>query len=217
VHLAVNAPSITPPTLISENEVSSWTTTPGSKSTASFAVQAGDVLVAYGMTENSPNGLSISGGSLTWTQQQLVNVSNYGRAYAWTATASSSTSITVTFTRSGSGQYGGDVLVYRGSGGIGASAKANTTGAPSLSLTTTQAGSAIVVAAVDWNAVDGSSRAWRTGGGSLTETTYATDPLHGTYYGGYHADAGAAGAKTVGLTAPTGQQYSIVAVEVTGI
>jgi hypothetical protein len=212
----ISAPSVTAPTLVSENEVSSWTTTTASKSTASFAVQAGDVLVAYGMTENSPNGLSISGGSLTWTQQQLVNASNYGRAYAWTATASTSTSITVTFTRSGSGQYGGDVLVFRGSGGIGASAKANATGAPSLSLTTAQASSAVVVGAVDWNAVGGASRAWRTGAGALTETTYATDPAHGTYYGGYHADAGAAGAKTVGLTAPTGQQYSIVAVEVKG-
>jgi hypothetical protein len=212
----ITAPSITAPTLVSENEVSSWITTTATKSTSSFAVQAGDVLVAYGMTENSPNGLSVSGGSLTWTQQQLVNASNYGRAYVWTATASASTSITVTFTRSGSGQYGGDVLVFRGSGGIGASAKANTTGAPSLSLTTTQADSAIVVGVVDWNAVSGASRTWRTGAGTLTETTYATDPAHGTFYGGYHADAGAAGAKTVGLTAPTGQQYSIVAVEVEG-
>ncbi|WP_445149843.1 hypothetical protein [Baekduia sp. Peel2402] len=212
----INAGSITAPTFISENEVSSWTTTGASKSTASFAVQAGDVLVAYGMTEDSPNGLSISGGSLTWTQQQLVNTSSYGRAYVWTATASSTTSITVTFTRSGSGQYGGDVLVFRGSGGIGASSKTNTTGAPSLALTTTQANSAIVVASVDWNAVSGSSRTWRTGAGALTETTYSTDPAHGTFYGGYHASAGAAGSKTVGLSAPSGQQYSIVAVEVKG-
>jgi hypothetical protein len=212
----VTAGSITAPTFVSENEVSSWTTTGASKATASFAVQTGDVLVAYGMTEDSPNSLSVSGGSLTWTQQQLVNTSNYGRAYIWTATASSSTSITVTFTRSGSGQYGGDVLVFRGSGGIGASSKTNTTGAPSLALTTTQSNSAIVVASVDWNAVSGSGRTWRTGAGTLTETTYATDPAHGTFYGGYHANAGAAGSKTVGLSAPSGQQYAIVAVEVKG-
>lgn len=212
----VSAGSITAPSFVSENEVSSWSTTGASKSTSSFAVQAGDVLVAYGMTEDSPNSLSISGGSLTWTQQQLVNTSSYGRAYVWTATASSTTSITVTFTRSGSGQYGGDVLVFRGSGGIGASSKTNTTGAPSLALTTTQANSAIVTASVDWNAVSGSSRTWRTGAGTLTETTYATDPAHGTFYGGYHASAGAAGSKTVGLSAPSGQQYAIVAVEVKG-
>jgi hypothetical protein len=213
----ITAPSVTAPSFVSENEVSSWSTTTASKATSSFSVQSGDVLVAYGMTEDSPNGLSISGGSLTWTQQQLVNASSYGRAYVWTATASSTTSITVTFTRSGSGQYGGDVLVFRGSGGIGASAKTNTTGAPSLSLTTTLANSAIVVASVDWNAVGGGSRTWRTGAGTLTETTYATDPAHGTFYGGYHANAGTVGAKTLGLSAPSGQQYSIVAVEVKGV
>jgi hypothetical protein len=206
--------SPTGPTYIGETETAWSTTTP--KTTASISVQSGDVLVAYGLTEDQANALSISGGSLTWTQQQLVNVSNYGRAYVWTATASSTGSITVTFTRSsGTGQFGGDVLLFRGSsGGVGASAKTNTTGAPSLSLTTTQAHSAVVVASVDWNAIDGSSRTWRVGAGPLTETTYARSSGIFTVYGGVHPDAGVAGAKTLGLSAPSGQQYSTVAVEV---
>jgi len=35
-------------------------------------------------------------------------------------------------------------------------------------------------------------------------------------YVAYYPDAGTAGSKTVGLSAPTGQQYSIVAVEIKG-
>jgi hypothetical protein len=209
--------SITAPTYIGEAEVS-WSTTTASKTTSSFAVQAGDVLVAYGMSEDTPDELAISGGSLTWTQRQRVDESDYGPDYVWTATVDTTKSMTVTITRtSGLTEYGGDVLIFRGSGGIGASAQAHDTGAPSLSLTTTQANSAIVVAAVDWNAVSGSSRTWRTGAGALTETSYFTHAGHYTIFGGLHAGAGAAGAKTVGLTAPAGQQYSIVAIEVKGI
>jgi hypothetical protein len=204
----------TPPTYVGESETAWTATTP--KTTSSISVQAGDVLVAYGLAEDQPDPLSISGGSLTWTQRQQVNVAGYSRAYIWTATASTTTSITVTFTRtSGSGYFGGDVLVFRGSsGGIGASAKANSSGAPSLSLTTTASDSAVVVASVDWNALDGAARAWRTGAGALTETTYAWTPTLFTAYGGVHPDAGTAGAKTLGLTAPGSEKYSILAVEV---
>ena len=37
-----------------------------------------------------------------------------------------------------------------------------------------------------------------------------------TGYGGYHADAGTAGSKTVGLSAPSGQTYTTIALEVKG-
>jgi hypothetical protein len=89
-------------------------------------------------------------------------------------------------------------------------------GAPSLSITTTQDNSAIVVANGDWNATDGASRTWRTAGSSATENTYFRDSTRYTAYGAYHADAGTAGGKTVGLSAPGGQKYSIIAVEVKG-
>lgn len=207
----------TAPTFVGEHEVSSWSTTTSTKSTSSFSVQAGDTLVAYGLTEDSSITESVSGGSLTWTLRQSDLTSSYAAAYVWTATATSTTSITVTFTRTaGSNRYGGNVLQFRGSSGIGASAIGHGIGGPSLGLTTTQAHSAIVVASVDWAAIDGSSRTWRTGAGSLTEQTYAYISGQYTVYGGYHADAGSAGAKTVGLSAPTGQGYTTAAIEVTG-
>jgi hypothetical protein len=209
---------IAPPTLISETQVSSWTTIDSSKATSSFNAQAGDVIVVYGMTEDQPISLSVSGGSLTWTELQRVNVSNYGRAYAWTATVDSNKTMSVTCTRGAlSGSYGCDALLFRDSAGVGASAKTNAaSGSPSLSLTTVGDNSAVVVGDVDWNAASGASRAWRTTAGAFTEEAYATLTGHYTVYGGVHPDVDAAGAKTVGLTAPS-QKYSMVAVEVQGL
>lgn len=214
----VTGPFTTAPTYVGEHEVSSWTTTSSStKSTASFSVQAGDVLVAYGMTADASITESVSGGSLTWTPRISDETVGYGASYEWTATAPSNATITVTFTRtSGSNEFGGDVLQFRNSSGIGASSIAHGSGAPSLGLTTTEAHSAVVVASVDWNAVSGSSRTWRTGAGALTETSYFFSSGGYTGYGGYHADAGSPGAKTVGLSAPTGQQYATAAIEVKG-
>jgi hypothetical protein len=210
----ITAAGVTPPTFVNEAETS-WTTTTSSKS-VSLSVQAGDVLVAYGMSEDSANTLSISGNQ-SWTLRQSVVISGYANTYVWTATAASAGTASVTFNRTASsGQYGGDVLQFRGSSGIGASAKRNTTGTPSLDLTTTSANSAIAVADSDWTAVPGGSRQSRSvNGATLVEKTYNNSTAY-TVYGGYYASAGPAGVKTVGWTAPS-QKYSIAAVEVKGV
>lgn len=202
------------PTFIGESETV-WNTTTSPK-TAVISVQAGDILVAIGATGDQSSSLAVSGGSLTWTLQQSVNVASFCWTGVWTATATSTTSVTVSFTRSGNtaSWIGGNVLLFRASGGVGASNKTNAAGAPSLSLTTTQANSAVVVFNTDWNAI-ATARTWRTGAGALTEQTYVTGTQY-TVYGGFHADAGAAGANTVGLSAPTGQAYGIIAVEIKG-
>ena len=69
----------------------------------------------------------------------------------------------------------------------------------------------------------GASRAWRTpsgatgivAGGAGEVAYYRNNVQYGVYVG-YHSDVGAAGSKTVGLTAPAGQQYAICAIEVLG-
>ena len=204
-----------PPTFVNEYETV-WTTA-SPKTTASFSVQAGDILVASAMSEDGSITASISGGSLTWTQQQVVNASGYGWLSIWTATVDADKTMSVTFTRTaGSSNYGGNVYQFRNSSGIGASSKANVaSGAPTLNLTTTQANSAIVVSNDDWTAKT-TARTWRTIAGALTERSYATVSGAYTIYSGYHANAGAIGTYAVGLTAPTGQKYSIAAVEVKG-
>lgn len=208
------------PTFVTEIETAYDATSP--KTTAAFDVLSSDVLVVYGITANQPATLTISntGPALVWTQQQAVNVVNFTWVSIWTTTVSQSAAqITVTFTRVGDVTvfFGGDVLQFRDCGGIGASSSANAAAAaPTLNITTVSQHSAVVVAAADWTGADGVARTWRTGAGTLTETTYFRNAAQMTAYGGYHANAGAIGTYAVGLSAPATQTYSIAAVEVKG-
>lgn len=213
------------PTFVTEVEVAFDTgTTP--KATGSFAVQVDDVLVACGLREGGGGTISTptnTGTALTWTLRQSVVIdANWAAAYVWTAPATVAESITVSFNSAGGQHFGGGVKVWRGSSGVGASSKTNvdntgTGTAPSLSLTTTESNSAVVMCLADWNALDGASRAYNTASaGTFTERSYTLDAGVYAVYAGYYADASAAGAKTLGLTAPTGLKYSVVAVEVKG-
>lgn len=212
----------TPPTFVGEHETV-WNTGGGADKSVTWTPTAGNILVAFAMSEDAGTTISISGGP-TWTLAQSHTVASNCTCYVWTATAGSG-SITPTFSPAGSNGnqvFGANVLEFSGSDGVGASNKAQTTGGPSLGLTTLGDNSAIVVASSDYLAVDGTSRTWRTvnsvtpTSGNGLEVTYFRSAANYTVYGAYYSDAGAAGAKTVGLSAPTGQQYSIIAVEVKG-
>lgn len=204
------------PTFVQENETA-WNVSGGTKFGTNFSVLANDILVAFAIADVTEV-LAVSGGSLTWTLQQSITTASRPRVYVWSAVVDTGKTMSLTYTASpGSAQWGGNLLQFRGSDGIGASASANAAAsAPSLNLTTTQANSAIVVVNGDTSAADGTSRTWRTGAGTLTEQTYSRQATLYTAYGGYHADAGAVGTYTVGLTAPASQTYGLIAVEVTG-
>jgi hypothetical protein len=196
-----------------------------SVATSSISVTSGDLLVAVGTASNDANSVTIAGGSLTWTAQQSSNTVSNAFAALWTATATSTTSFAVTFTRVGTGGvpvYGGGVYVFRAAS-IGASAKStNTTGAPSLALLTTQANSAIVVINADWNAIDGATRTWRTinsvtpTAGNGLEKKYLRNATEYTVYTGYWDDVGGIATDTTGLSAPSGQKFTLIAFEVKG-
>src|SRR3954463_7496643 len=99
------------------------------KTTASIAVQAGDVLVASGECEiasfsTTPTAVAIataSGSTSAWTLQQDQTYPDLNHAYlrTWTATATASGNITVSFTMTGGGigslEFGGWVHVFRNS------------------------------------------------------------------------------------------------------
>lgn len=213
----------TPPTFVGEHEGTAWNTGGGTAKSVTWTPTSGNILVAIAMSEDAGTTLAISGGP-TWTLAQSHTTASNCTVYVWTATAASG-SITPTITPGGANGnqvFGMNVLEFSGSDGVGASNKAQTTGAPSLGLTTLQDNSAIVVANADYLATDGTSRTWRTvnsvtpTSGNGLEVTYFRNTTNYAVYAAYYSDAGAAGAKTVGLSAPTGQQYSIVAVEVKG-
>lgn len=215
----------TPPTFVADYSTGFSATT--SPRTVSTTVGVGDLLAVMGGTEDGALPLTTpSGGGLTYTLQQSIElITNFATAYGWTAPSNSSQTYTLSqgFTGGGTHLFGSDALRFSGSDGVGASAKTNvTSGAPSLNITTTQDNSAICVVVTDWNATDGASRTWRTvnsitpSAGNGYERVYFFDSSRATAYVAYYPDAGAAGLKTVGLSAPTGQKYSIVAVEIKG-
>ncbi len=199
-------------------------TAAGASKSVTPTVAARDMLAVVGITPDSTVTMGTpTGGGLTYTLRQEVNVSSRTRVAVWTAPVfEAQASFTLSITRGGSDfMWGFNCLRFSACSGIGASAQTNAVnGAPSLTLSTTKPGSTLLVVNSDWVPVDGSSRAYRTPTGSTAitpggagERTYANDPSNYTAYVGYHATSGVAGSKTVGLTAPIGQTYSLVAVE----
>lgn len=212
------------PTLVGVRDAGSWSESTSPRVTPAFDAQAGDVLVAVGATETRSITLTTptnTGGALTWTLRQSITGGNStAPAYLWTATVDTDrTGMTVSVTRSGTGNIGLAVLQFRGSDGLGASAKSGTasvSGVPSLAITTTTDGSALVCFNADWNATAG-ARTYRSVNGGPVEDVYAgTAGLDYIVEAFHYPDAGAAGAKTVGMTTPSGQRYALVAVEVLG-
>lgn len=198
-------------------------------SSPSFTVAVGDVLVAVGALGDNLTSLTItnSNTAFEWTQRQVVAVSQFCYLSVWTTTAKAAQSMTVTMTRAGvpgNTLFAGmNVLTFRGSYGIGASAKANNaSGAPTVSLTPIGVNSIIVMFAADWTALDGAARTYSTINGitptasGALEFTYFRDAANYTVYGVYWNTTGAIAADAPGVTAPGAQKYSIVAVEVLG-
>lgn len=203
---------------VADYRVASWDTTTATKA-CNVTAGAGDLLVVVGGAALSTRTLGTpSGGGLTWTSRTSVaGFSGYPTAYIWTATATTTGTFSLSITASGSSIPWGFMVLRFAGGTVGASASTHAAGAPSLALTTGSAGSTVVCFAADAYAQD-TPRTYRTVNG-FTPTPangldrwWSTD-ADWTVYTGYYPDAGAAGAKTVGLTTPTGQQYSIVAVE----
>ena len=134
------------------------------------------------------------------------------------------TAYTLSASAAGGGAWGDIALVFTGATvtGIGASKTATGSGAGQLTLTTAKASSAIAVLVLDWNGTSGASRTWLTVNGTTPtagngfELEYTL--LAGNYasYAAYYPDAGSAGPKLVGLSAPTGMVYTVVAVEIQG-
>lgn len=212
------------PTFVaSYSPATDWTATT-TPATQSVTVATNDVLVVLGGTEDSTTTLGTpSGGGLTYTLQKSETTASNTAGYGWTAAVGSSQTFTLSETASGGGAWGDIALRFSGSSGVGASANVTSgSGAGSVSITTTQGNSAIAVIVLDWNGVSGASRTWATVNGTTPtagngfELNYVLDTGNYTTYAAYYPDAGATGSVTVGLTAPTGMKYTVIAIEVKG-
>jgi len=193
--------------------------------TLSVTTQAGDRVVMMACNEDGSNTFGTpTGNGLTYSSLQSFTTADYAEVQAWGATdAAGGTAWTLSLGLTGGGYFGLAAWVFRDSDGFGASAVGSSaSGAPSLALTTTAADSAICGIVGDWNAADGTTRTWRTINGitptvgNSLERNYFRDAAHYATYAALWDDAGAAGANTTGLSAPSGQKWSAIAVEVLG-
>jgi hypothetical protein len=215
------------PTYVAEFE-GTWTTTTTPKTSASISATAGDVLVAVGIVADSSDTFSTptnSGVAQTWTLQAQATAASFTRVAMWTCVVSTTQAMTVSLARTTGGtadKYGLTVHQYSAVDTVTPIGAANATtgsGAPALTLTTQQTDSSVLVVSADWAAVDGAVRTWNTVNGSVgTEMTYTRETTGAyTIYIDRYTDAGGAGSKSLGLSAPVGQTFSIAAVEIRGI
>jgi hypothetical protein len=198
--------------------VSSFTTLDATKN-VNVTTQPGDVLVISaggeyeGVTIGTPSGNGVS-----FTLRQSITITDYSTAYLWTGTDNTGGTYNVSMTAASGSMWGFTVMVARNMT-VGTSVKNNASGTPSISITTTATDCTVVAFTDDWNAIDGSSRTWLTvngttpTAGNLLEVGYGYANVRYTIYSAYYPDTGAAGSKTVGLSAPGGQKYSIFALE----
>lgn len=197
--------------------------TGASVTSASQNVVAGEILVCGGGggDSDSTGSLSVSGGSLVWTPQQSDTTSGYSPLVLSTATVDVDKSMTVSISKSGNPAnldiVAGYCARFSGSSGIGASNKAqNSTGNPSVQVTTQEDNSGLFVILTDWNATAGTRAIDQINGQSPTEIQALADVwLYQNIW--YFPDAGAKGLKTVSVTAPSGMKWTIAVVEIKGI
>jgi len=220
--------TVTPKSLLAIDKIVSKDSSSNSKTiaTAAFTTSASnELLLAFVAADNSGSGTnttvsSIAGGSLTWTLVKRTNTQR-GTAEVWRAFAPAVlTNATVTATLSVSVASSITVATFTGastsgtggSGAIGATASANAaSGAPSASLTTTQANSWVFGVGNDWD-----NATARTVPAGQTMVHQYLSTVGDTYWvQSQTAPTPAAGTVvTINDTAPTTDRYNLTIVEV---
>jgi hypothetical protein len=144
-----------PATLIVDTSVSADGS--GAQTTGAFSTSApGDVLVAFAGSDGPSNRsqtLTISGAGLQWTLVTRANGQG-GTSEIWRATAANQlTNVTVRSAQSSTGYHQSlTVVAFKNAAGTGASAGAGAlSGAPTISVTTTKAGSLVYAMGNDWD------------------------------------------------------------------
>ncbi len=187
--------------------------------TPTFTPAAGEVLIVKAATwdTNTPSGTP-SGGSLTYTQRITAAPGGFAN-YATLFTAvvgNSPSSMSITLSPPANSYH--TMTVERWSSAqLAASPAVNSvingsSSPPSVTITTTAANSAISWVSTDNNSSDPATRAYLSGAieSGLGDGHLNTDSVH--YYA--YQQAGAAGSQTVGMSAPTNQNWVIAGIEI---
>jgi Bacterial Ig domain len=181
----------------------------------------GELLVAFAGSDGPNSGgsqtLTVSGAGLSWKLVKRANA-QAGTSEVWTATAPSNAALTnATFTAT-QARSGYDVSLYviavQGTGGIGASVAASaSSGAPTLSIKTTAAGSLLYGVGEDWDR----SAARTVGTNQLLDNQFLDTSTGDTYWTQNQTFPPLipAGASVIlNDTAPAGDRWNFVGVEI---
>ena len=191
----------------------------GVRTTPSFTTTApGAVLLAFAAADGpsiaNSQTLQISGAGLTWTLVRRVN-QRFGTSEIWKATATAPlTNVTVTSTlANNSFRQSLTVVAFKGATGVGASVTANgATGAPTVTLVTTAAGSLVYGVGNDW-----SRSVARTIGANQTMVHQVVDAAVGdTFWVQARTGTITAAGTSVQIndTAPTNDQWNFASVKI---
>jgi len=209
-----------PPVAVDTTVSADGTDTSGVLTTGTFSTAgAGEVLLALVQSDGPAvaggQTTTVTGAGLTWTLVAREN-GQAGVSEVWKAIAATTlTGATVTATQSSIGAYHQSltVVALTGAADVGASAHANgATGAPTVSVASTRAGSLVFGAGNDWDAATP-----RTVGAGQAMLHEYPDTVNGDdlWAQNVTAPTGVAGSTiTVGDTAPTADRWNLVAVEV---
>jgi Domain of unknown function (DUF4082)/Bacterial Ig domain/Fibronectin type III domain/Lysyl oxidase len=193
----------------------------GAVTTPSFiTAEAGEQLLAFVASDGPPGAgqqsATVSGAGLTWTPVARAN-SRSGDAEIWTATAPAPLSnATVTSTPTASGyDQSLTVIAIQMSQGMGASVVGGAaSGAPSVSLKTTEEGVLAFAVGNDYDNAIGRT----LGPNQVILNQYLDTKTGDTFWSQYTGQVTGAAGSTVTLndTAPTNDQWNMAAVEVHG-
>lgn len=210
------------PTLISSTPFSTTTDTATAITSASVAVQSGDVLEVKVCSEDSGNVPATptntgTAPSRAWREDATTGVvANHEYAKIYTAIAGASENITVSVNASGTASKAAVLNVWRNAQVASTpatnSTKSGASGAPQASLTTVAPDSVVSWVSGDWN----------TTSGAITYlTTSATPTSEGQVLAGGNMEASfarqaavTAGVQNFGKTAPTGQAWVLLGIEI---
>lgn len=208
-------PSTSTPTGVTIVTVSTDAETSSATQHSLTSVPAGALLILTTANATDLASCSVSSSpSLNWVKRADAEADNSGNAEIYTAIYTAGGNITVTSSWGSTDQSSVCYVVTNYEEELaGNAAFVSSQSAPSLTRNTSRDNSIVFCATSDWNAINGSSRAYRN---SPTERLYGFNNGSYTYYH-YTKQASTAGSLEMGLSAPTGQGAGTVSFEVRGV
>ena len=199
------------------------TTSAGTLTSTSFTPQTGDIIVVKIVTADSTYTYNTpTGGGWTYTSRVVDATASHCWLQIWTApvtTGGTAQTVAATVLANPTNVQQASMVVelWRNAqlAATPATCDSRGTGAPSTPITTVAANSVVSWCNGDWAAVSPTGHTYNTTSATPTEDGLDDQSGVGAYVGYYaYQTAATAGSQTLGLTAPTGQTWTLAGIEI---